>query len=124
MEWYSYVVAIILLISSVISPWLVNRENNKHQLKLKKLDLYEKSKRNALSEFIECAQEYLLNSSYKEPTIKYYSSLNKLFIYFSDIDLTTFIPFEKTIDDEENYRKSIHALSKIVHVLSKQIPKE
>jgi len=124
MEWYSYVVAIILLISSVISPWLVNRENNKHQLKIKKLDMYEESKRNALSEFIECAQDYLLNNQYKEQTIKYYSSLNKLFIYFSDIDLTTFIPFENVINDEDNYRKAILELSKIVHVLSKQIPKE
>ena len=48
MEWFSWVVAIILLISSVISPWLVNKENNKHQLELKKLDMYENAKRKIL----------------------------------------------------------------------------
>ena len=56
MEWFSWVVAIILLISSVISPWLVNKENNKHQLELKKLDMYENAKRKALSEFIEYSE--------------------------------------------------------------------
>ena len=123
MEWYSYVVAVILLVSSVISPWLVNRENNKYQLKLKKLDMYEEAKRKALNEFIECSQDYLLNLTYTEQTVKYYSSLNKLFVYFSDIDLTTFIPFENACKDLQNYKIAIVELSKIVQALSKQIKK-
>lgn len=123
MEWYSYVVAVILLVSSVISPWLVNVENNKHQLKIKKLDMYEEAKRKTLSNFIECAQDYLLNLNYIEQSIKYYSSLNRLFIYFTDIDLTTFIPFENAIKNN-NYKVSTLELSKIVQVLSKQIQKE
>lgn len=123
MEWYSYVVAVILLVSSVISPWLVNVENNKHQLKIKKLDMYEEAKRKTLSNFIECAQDYLLNLNYIEQSIKYYSSLNSLFIYFTDIDLTTFIPFENAIKNN-NYKVSTLELSKIVQVLSKQIQKE
>lgn len=124
MEWYSYCVAVILLISSVVSPWLVNRQNNEHQLNIKKLDMYEEAKRKALAEFIECTQNYLLNSDHPAYTVKYYSSLNKLFIYFSGIDLSTFIPLENAIDKENNHRKTILELSKIVHVLSKQIAKE
>ena len=95
MEWYSYAVAVILLISSVVSPWLVNKENNKHQLSLKKLDLYEASKRKALADFIDSAEDYLLNLHYVEQNVKYYASMNKLFLYFSNLDLSMFVPFDK-----------------------------
>ena len=123
MEWYSYVVAVILLISSVVSPWLVNKENNKHQLNLKKLDLYEISKRKAVADFIDSAEDYLLNLHYVEQNVKYYASMNKLFLYFSNLDLTLFVPFEKACK-EENVSVATAELSKISQVLSKQISKE
>ena len=123
LEWYSYVVAIILLVSSVVSPWLVNKENNKHQLKLKKLDLYEASKRKALADFIDCAEDYLLNLHYVNQNVKYYASMNKLFLYFSNIDLSLFVPFDKACKDE-NITLATVELSKISQVLSKQIQKE
>lgn len=123
MEWYSYVVAIILLISSVVSPWLVNKENNKHQLSLKKLDLYEISKRKALADFIDSAEEYLLNIHVIEQSVKYYASMNKLFLYFSNLDLTLFVPFEKACK-EENLSIATVELSKISQALSKQVSKE
>lgn len=124
MEWFSYAVALILLISSIVSPWLVNKENNRHQLALKKLDLYEEAKRKALSEFIEYAQDYLLNPHYVEQSVKYYASLDKLFIYFSNINLDTFIPFDVASKDTDNISKATIELTKIVQVLSKQIQKE
>lgn len=123
MEWYSYVVAVILLISSVVSPWLVNKENNEHQLKLKKLDLYEASKRKALADFIDSAEEYLLNLHIVEQSVKYYASMNKLFLYFSNLDLALFVPFDKACK-EENISVAIVELSKISQDLSKQISKE
>ena len=123
LEWYSYVVAIILLISSVVSPWLVNKENNKHQLSLKKLDLYEISKRKALADFIDSAEEYLLNIHVIEQSVKYYASMNKLFLYFSNLDLTLFVPFEKACK-EENLSIATVELSKISQALSKQVSKE
>ena len=123
LEWYSYVVAIILLVSSVVSPWLVNKENNKHQLKLKKLDLYEASKRKALADFIDSAEDYLLNLHYVNQNVKYYASMNKLFLYFSNIDLSLFVPFDKACKDE-NITLATVELSKISQVLSKQIQKE
>lgn len=123
MEWYSYVVAVILLIFSVVSPWLVNKENNKHQLNLKKLDLYEISKRKALADFIDSAEDYLLNLHYVEQNVKYYASMNRLFLYFSNLDLTLFVPFEKACK-EENVSVATVELSKISQVLSKQISKE
>lgn len=65
MEWYSYVVTVILLISSVVSP----------------------------------------------------------FLYFSNIDLNIFMPFEKACK-EENLPIAAVELSKISQALSKQISKE
>lgn len=123
MEWYSYVVAVILLISSVVSPWLVNRENNKHQLKLKKLDLYEASKRQALADFIDSAEDYLLNIHIVEQNIKYYASLNKLFIYFSNINAEMFVDFEKYAKLNK-FTEATISLTSIVQVLSKEIAKE
>ncbi len=123
MEWFSWVVAIILLISSVISPWLVNKENNKHQLELKKLDMYENAKRKALSEFIEYSEDYLLNNTYVEQNVKYYVSLNKLFLYFDNIDLKTFTSFEAATK-KNDYSIATYELSKIVQELSKQIKKQ
>lgn len=123
MEWYSYAVAVILLVSSVVSPWLVNKENNKHQLNLKKLDLYEASKRKALADFIDSAEDYLLNLHYVEQNVKYYASMNKLFLYFSNLDLTLFVPFEKACK-EENISVATVELSKISQALSTQVPKE
>ena len=86
--------------------------------------MYEKAKRDALSDFVESAQDYLLNFDSIEQSIKYYSSINKLFIYFSDIDLSTFIPFEIASKESENYNKATYELSKIVQLLSEQIMKE
>ena len=42
MEWYSYVIAIVLGISVVISPIATAIINNSHQIKLKKIKIYEK----------------------------------------------------------------------------------
>lgn len=123
MEWFSWVVAIILLISSVISPWLVNKENNKHQLELKKLDIYEDAKRKALIEFIECADDYILNNEFIEQNVKYHASLDKLFIYFSNINTGTFVNFEYYVKDNDSSMASSE-LAKIVQELSKQIKKQ
>lgn len=120
MEWFSWVVAVILLISSVVSPWLVNKENNKHQLKLKKLDMYEESKRKALSNFIECAQKVIFNSSDLEFLTQYSASFDRLFIYFNNISHDTIKDFDvarvvaNKISTSENIQKANFELTKIV----------
>lgn len=130
MEWFSWVVAVILLISSVISPWLVTKSNNSHQLKLKKLDMYEDYKRKALSNFIECAQKVIFNSSDLELLTQYSSSFDELFIYFNNINLSTIKNFDiarvvaNKISSSENIQNANLELTKIVQDLSKQIAKE
>lgn len=127
MEWFSYVIAIGIGLSAVISPWLVSRENNRHQLSLKKLDMYEAAKRNALSEFIQAAEDCLFNREYIEQNVQYCASLDKLFIYFSNITIDLFKPFNDALPEaynSGNYSKANYELTKIVQVLSQQIPKE
>ncbi len=123
MEWYSYVVAVILLISSIISPIITTLINNQHQIKIKKIEMYENCKKEALSNFIECAEDYLLNFNFAEQSVKYYSALNKLFIYFSDITLDSFVPFDTASKNHSDYSTASIELSKIVQFLSKQIKK-
>lgn len=121
---FTLTLSIVIAVIALISPIITTVINNRHQLKIKKIDMYEESKRQALSEFIENAQEYLLNSDYEKPTIKYHSSLDKLFLYFSDIDLNTFISFEKAIKNKDDFSIAMDELTKIVQVLAKQVKKE
>lgn len=130
LEKYSYAITIILLISSIVSPIITAIINNRHQLAIKKIDMYETAKRNALSEFIDCAQATILNSDDSRETMnKYISSFDKLFIYFSDISVETIIPFDHARGNlsrnysDENYKKANHELSKFVSSLSNQIKK-
>lgn len=84
MEWFSYAVAVILLISSIVSPITTTIINNIHQTNIKKLEMYELSKRNALEDFVKCASK-----CFDAPSLgylyDYYNSLNNLYIYFSDV---------------------------------------
>lgn len=130
MEWFSYAVAVILLISSVVSPIITTYMNNKHQKELKKIDIYENAKKEALSNFIESAQ--LLNYDFNNPEAmhEYCINFDKLFIYFSDISIDTLRSLENARselsknDNQENFKKANRELTKIVQVLSKQIVKE
>ena len=116
MEWFSYVVAIILFVSSIVSPWLVTRENNKQQLKLRKLDLFEIAKRNVLENFINCASKYVNSFSPKEHE-EYLCALNSLYIYFDNIP-------SEIQNLTSNVKQFPSELTNIVQVLSKQIVKE
>lgn len=116
-------ISVIIALIALISPIVTTLINNDYQLKLKKLDMYEDAKRKTLTEFIECAEDYLLNNNYVEQNVKYYSSMNKLFVYFSNIHIDLFIEFEKNCRINKTTEATV-ALTNIVQILSKQITKE
>ena len=130
MEWYSYVIAIVLGISAVISPLATAIVNNSHQIKLKKIEIYEKDKKDALSNFISSSQlliYYPDNESYLK---KHLESFNKLLIYFKNISPTSNSRFIELVnqvknkDCQENVLKATLELTNIVQDLSKEIKKE
>lgn len=129
MEFWSWTIAVILGLSAIVSPIITTVINNCHQTKIKKMDMYENAKRNVLSEFIMSAQASIFNSDH-DTMLEYITSLNKLFIYFSNISLESLKPFDharaEVINNysDEKYRIANRELNKIVFSLSKQIDKK
>ena len=121
MEWFSYVIAIGIGLSAVFSPWLVTRENNKHQLKLKQIENYELAKRQALSNYISASYNHI-SSKTPENEAKFYIALNNLYIYFSDINNIKYedLSSAERYSNAENYSYYSQELMKN---LSKQILK-
>ena len=127
---FSCIFAIVIGIIAFVSPIITAIINNDHQTKIKKLDMYEAAKRNALSDFITAAQASLFAPDGTETMLEYTASFDRLFIYFSDISLDTIRPFDiartevNNNNTSENFKKANTELSKIVIELSKQISKE
>ena len=130
MEWYSYVIAIVLGISAVISPIATAIINNSHQIKLKKIEIYEKDKKDALSNFISSSQLLIYSPNDECYLEKHLESFNKLLIYFKNISPTSNTKFIELINEvknrdcQENVLKATLELTNIVQDLSKEITKE
>ncbi len=130
MEWYSYVIAIVLGISAVISPIATAIINNSHQIKLKKIEIYEKDKKDALSDFIRSSQLLIYSPNDEGYLEKHLESFNKLLIYFKNISPTSNTKFIELINEvknrdcQENVLKATLELTNIVQDLSKEITKE
>lgn len=122
-------ISIIIAIIALISPIVTAIINNCHQTKIKKMDMYETAKREALTDFIHSAQATIFNSENPEFMLSYIASFNKLFIYFTDISSETLNSFDRARADvannltEETFQKANYELSKIISNLSKQIKK-
>lgn len=130
MEWYSYVIAIVLGISAVISPLATAIVNNSHQIKLKKIEIYEKDKKDALSNFISSSQLLIYSPEDESYLEKHLETFNKLLIYFKNISPTSNSRFIELINEvknrdcQENVLKATLELTNIVRDLSKEIAKE
>ena len=118
MEWFSYVIAVGVGLSAVLSPWFVTKTNNKHQLSLKKLDMYENAKRKALHDFISASTNLHCNNSLGG-TDEFFRSVNCLYIYFKNIPSNI-----TSIESIRNEPKFFNELTNIVQKLSQQITKE
>lgn len=55
MEFWSWVIAVILGLSAIISPIATSLINNRYQLKMKNIEVYELAKRETLENFIKIA---------------------------------------------------------------------
>ena len=113
-------ISIVFATIALISPIITTIINNRYQIKLKKLDMYEEAKRNALSDFIVSAQASILNSDNDEEVV----------LNFSKISIETIKPFDKARAEAnqdcnaETLQNANRELSKLIFTLSKQISKK
>lgn len=121
MEFWSWVIAVILGLSAIISPIVTTVINNKYQSKIKELEMFNESKISALNNFVEATVE-VISSHNSEDLTEYFSSINKLFIYFNNLTLDTFNDLSKSLK-ENNFSKANQCLTILVAYLSNQVQK-
>lgn len=125
----NWIIAIIAFVA-IISPVLTSIIDNIVKYKIKKLDMYEDAKRNALCNFINSAQSAILNSEDSEIVLNYICSYDQLFIYFSELTIDDIKPLDLSRTEannnysDEKFRKANTELTKLVEKLSKQIAKK
>ena len=122
-DFSNLILAVVALIS-LISPIITTLINNHHQLKIKKIDMYETAKRKALQNFIISTEEYFSSNRDIEKLIKFNSSINELYIYFS-INDSAYQLFDKLkeIIKSNDSNKTQYAINQIVMYLSNQLKK-
>nr|DAY69890.1 MAG TPA: hypothetical protein [Caudoviricetes sp.] len=122
MEFWSWVMAFILGVSAIVSPIVTAIINNCHQTKIKKLEIFNASRITALNEFIEATEAVILSHDNNDLN-DYFSSVNKLFIYFDNLTLDTFKELDDFLKDNDS-SKANHCLTVLVAYLSNQIQKD
>lgn len=122
MEFWSWVIAFILGVSAIISPIATAIINNCHQTKIKKLEMFNASRITALNEFIEATETVILSHDDNDLN-DYFTSVNKLFIYFDNLTLDTFKELDDFLKDNDS-SKANHCLTVLVAHLSNQIQKD
>lgn len=122
MEFWSWVIAFILGVSAIISPIATAIINNCHQTKIKKLEMFNASRITALNEFIEATETVILSHDDNDLN-DYFTSVNKLFIYFDNLTLDTFKELDDFLKDNDS-SKANHCLTVLVAYLSNQIQKD
>lgn len=118
--------SIILAIIAVVSPMITASMNNAHNLKIKKLEMYELAKRKSLENFINAVSS-VITIPCMENLKLYYSALNNLYIYFSIKNAEDIKKLNNQIDqfnDGDDSMSIQKNLNNITVVLSKQIKKK
>ena len=115
--------AIILIVIALISPSITAWINNHHQLQLKKLEMYEICKKQALKRFIKCSQAYSIDNTTDENYSNYIECVLNLYGYFQikyDMLIKNLtLSFSKSRNIE-----TFTLLCSLVSNLSKQISKK
>ena len=84
--------------------------------------MFNASRITALNEFIEATETVILSHD-NNYLNEYFSSVNKLFIYFDNLTLDTFKELDSFLKDN-NSSKANHCLTVLVAYLSNQIQKD
>lgn len=118
-NWIIAIISVISVASPTISTYLTNR----HQLKLKQLELFEKRKYEAIEKFTKSVEAFYVHRRTCNVQIDFESSISNLFIYFSIPNYSLFDKLKECINSND-YNKTQFAVSEIVRFLAEQINKE
>lgn len=118
MERLSTIMLAIVSAVTALSPMITTFMNNKHNLKMKKLEMYEKAKQDALKHFINAYSTYFAISPDEKHRTEALAAMHTLLIYF-DIDNNL---QNNMLEAFNNRRHKI--LHEVVNTLCTQIHKE
>lgn len=113
----SNTVTVMIAVIAFISPIITTLINNYYQSTRENTQNYELAKRQALIDFIKCANDYHQHKT-SNRTVEYTSSLSNLYIYFSNV------PKEVHTLENIDYNKFNAELNSIIIKLSKQVKKK
>lgn len=112
-------VAIITACSSILPNIVITIINNKHSLKVKKYESYISSKQNVIFEFLTSVGK-ILDNTYQDDLLNFQVSLNKLLLYYPELDRNLIDNIYKSLSDT-NLTNKINAILPLIKQLSKSI---
>lgn len=121
MEWFSWLIAIGIGLSAIISPIATAIINNKHQLEIKQIENYELSKRKALENYITASFNLSANKN-ATTEANFFIALNNLYLYFPEIDTISYDDLS-SFSCSSGIDESSYSFQKVIKNLSKQIKK-
>lgn len=112
----------IIALCAIISPIATAIINNIHQSKIKRIELYELAKRQALTDYISASFNYI-SSKTTENEVKFFTALNNLYIYFPKIDKIDYEDLSRATHSLDASSHSFYS-QKLLRNLSKHIKKK
>lgn len=112
-------VALITAGASIIPSLLIALINNKHTMEMKKYETHTIAKQNAVFEFLTSVGK-IFDSAYLQDIQDFQVSLNKLLVYYPDIDTGLIDNIYSCLNDT-NLKNKRNAILPLIKQLSKSI---
>ena len=114
--------SIIIVTITTLSPIAVAFLNNRHQFKIKKLELFELEKRNSLKNFIDTSIECFNQDNWINNK-EFIKALYTLQLYFKSADVKLIDKINKVIISNPDKDKFKMSFVSVISVLAKEVQK-
>lgn len=115
----SVILAIVAIFANVISTIL----NNRHQTKMKQLEIYELQKRDALQNFINVSVECFKNGNDWRENKEFVKALYSLQLYFKSADSNLIDSLNNVMNEKPDENKFKISFCVVISKLAKEIQK-
>lgn len=116
-------VSVILALASILSNVIVTVLNNKHQAKIKQLEMYELQKRDALQNFINTTIDCYKSANNWRENKEFSKNLYILQLYFKSANIKFIEALNALINDTSNKDNFELQFAKVISKLSEEIQK-